>query len=225
MTNMALCTWLNVSRICRSEQIILHELPHIDPALEVGRTIQMIHHPTGCQVFEAHLVVSVGFGERIDAVSPSPAQYVVEVAVLPDAGIVDLVRSAEFVIVDVGDHRLTRDGLPIEQKRIVGYGHHQARRALVTIIGGDHPILLYEARARKTVLFGVGVDGVGQIPPVDEILADRVTPVDPPLIGRALIEEVPLPLPVAQTIWIVQPIFWRAEVIEWAVAISFFALA
>ena len=57
--------------------------------------------------------------------------------------------------------------------------HHVAH--LGAVIDGDHPVLFHQLeqfrRARKAALLRVGIDGIGQIAPVDQIVADRVSPV------------------------------------------------
>ena len=181
--------------------------------------MQMVHHAARRSPFGTHLVVRMGLRQRIYAIRPAAAQHVVELAVLPDARVINLMRPAEFVVVDIGDDRLARNRFPVEQQRIARHGHHQPRLALVPVVGGNHPVRFDKTRPRKAVLLGVGIDRIGQVTPVHQVAADGMPPVHPPLVRIALVEQVPVALPETQAIWVVKPILRCAEVIERPVAV------
>ena len=128
------------------------------------------------------------------------------VAFLPDAGIEDAVRKRRAVGAGDGYDGLAGELLPVEQQGIVRDGHHVAHFGAV--IDGDHAIVLDQRRARKTTFLGVRIDGVGQILPVDEVVADGVAPMLTRVFGGiGLVEEMPAVLPEAEPVWIVERVF------------------
>ena len=113
----------------------------------------------------------------------------------------------------VGDDRGPRDLLPIQQQRIARHGHHVAE--LVAVIHRDHAIGLHQRRARPAGFLGARRDRVGQVAPVDQVVADHVPPMRPRVGGRKrLVEEVPPPLPEAQPVGVVEPALRAHEVVE-----------
>ena len=103
-------------------------------------------------------------------------------------------------------------------------GYHVAH--LGAVIDGDHPVLFDQRRARKAAFFRIGVDGIGQILPVDEIVADGVAPMLTRVFGRVgLVEEMPAVLPETESVGIVERVFRVDIVIDRPVGISLVALA
>ena len=72
----------------------------------------------------------------------------------------------------------------------------------------------------------MGIDGVGQIPPMDQIFTDCVSPVRARIIRRkGLIEQMPLAVPIAQPIRIVERAFRTDEVVQRAIRLVGHALS
>ena len=78
----------------------------------------------------------------------------------------------------------------------------------------------------EAALLRVGVDGIRQVAPVDEVVADGVAPVRAGVLGRvALVEEVPASLPEAQSVGVVQRVLGTDEVVQRAVGVALHRLS
>ena len=103
-------------------------------------------------------------------------------------------------------------------------GHHVAHFGAV--VDGDHAVVLYQGRAGKAALLRVGVDGVGQVAPVDEVVADGVAPVLARVFGGiGLVEEVPAVLPEAESVGIVERVLRVDVVVDGPVGVALVAIA
>ena len=87
----------------------------------------------------------------------------------------------------------------------------------MVIYGTARPAAIFISRSRR------GGERDGQVPPVDQIRAGRVAPVNGAPkwpIGVVLVEQVILPLPLDQAIGVVQPVGWRQKVIAWTMRVT-----
>ena len=70
------------------------------------------------------------------------------------------------------------------------------------------------------MVFGLWVNGVRKIAPVDQVVADGMSPVYPVLSGGAgLLEQVPTVLPVAKSVGIPHPPLGIDEMVDGAMGI------
>ena len=73
------------------------------------------------------------------------------------------------------------------------------------MIHDDDAVVFDEGAAGETLFFGVGVDAIGEVPPMDEIVADGVTPVLAGVFRRiGLVKEVPAALPETEAVGVVE---------------------
>ncbi len=144
---------------------------------------------------------------------------VVDAVLLPDAGVEHRVLARRAVVVRDGDDRLAGDLLPVEQEGVAGDGDHVAD--LRPVVDRYHPVVLGEGTAGEAALLRVGVYCIGQVAPVDQVVADRVPPVRAGVFRRvALVEEVPAALPEAEPVGVVQGVLGAYEVVQRAVGVA-----
>ena len=117
-------------------------------------------------------------------------------------------------------HRPACQLFPVEQQRIARSGDHQS--LLNAVIHGDDPILFDQRGAGEAMALRTRVDGVRKVAPVHQIRTHRVSPVYTFVAVRriALIEEVPVSLPVAEAVGVVVIRFGTHEVVGWPVRIT-----
>ena len=191
------------------EAVIFHKRVQIVPVDQVRRAEEEVgaRASAGC---------CVGQG--------TAGKGVVVVPFLPDAGIEDPVGQGRAVGAGLGNDRRAGELFPVEQQRIVRDGHHVAH--LGAVIHGNNSIVFDQRRARIAAFLRIGVDGIGKVLPVDEIIADGVAPVLTRVFGRAgLVEEMPAVLPETESVWIVQGVFRVDIVVYRPVGIAFIAFA
>ncbi len=188
----------------QGEAVVLVERVQILPGHQVVGTKQ--------EVGAAHLA-----GRRVG--QGAAAQRVVPAALLPDARVEDAVGKRPAIRACHGNDRLAGELLPVEQQRIARGGHHGA--GLGAVVAGDDPVVLDQGRARIAAPFGIGIDRVGEVAPVDQVVAHRVAPVLARILRRvALVEQVPAALPAAQAVGIVQPVLRADEVVPGHVPVT-----
>ena len=101
--------------------------------------------------------------------------------------------------------------LPVQQQRIVGHGDHIAD--LGAVVHRDDPVLFDKRGTGITFIFRAGIQGVGQVLPMNQVVADGVPPVLARVFRRiGLIKKMPAALPEAQTVGIVEHVF-RVDVV------------
>ena len=89
------------------------------------------------------------------------------------------------------------------------------------MVNGDNAIVFGQGRAGEALVFRIGVDGQGQISPVDEVVADGVPPVLSRVLRRiGLIEHVPASLPEAEAVGIVEPAFRIDVMVDWSMRLA-----
>ena len=131
---------------------------------------------------------------------------IVTVAFFPDAGVKDGVGMRRLALAGKWNDRAVGDLLPIQQQRIMRDSDHIAD--FRAVIHGDHAVIFSQRRTRKTAFFGMRIDGIGQILPVNQVIADGMPPVLARVFGRiSLIEQMPASLPKAKPIGVVQGAF------------------
>ena len=120
----------------------------------------------------------------------------------------------------LGNDCLAGEFFPIQQERIPGNGDHVAHADAV--INRDHAIGFNKRRTGKAHVLGIGMNRMGQIAPVNQIGADRVAPMGAGRLFRwvGLIKEMPVALPEAEAIGIIQAAFRTDKVIQRAVRIA-----
>ena len=181
----------------QGEAVVRIERVQILPVRQIVGTEQ--------EVGAAHLA-----GRRVR--QGAAGERVVPAALLPDARVEDGVGKRRVIRSGQGNDRLAGDLLPVEQQRIARGSHHGA--GLGAVVAGDDAVVLHQGRARKAAPFGVGIDRVGKVAPVDQIVTHGVAPVLPRILRRvALVEQVPAALPAAQAVGIVQPVLGAQEVV------------
>ena len=94
----------------------------------------------------------------------------------------------------------------------------------MALVMSEDAIFFDQRSTRPTAVFRTGRKCIGQIAPVDQILADRMGPVRTRIPwGKGLVEEVPTSLPATQAIGIVETPIGIGEVVartKWIVAAS-----
>ena len=141
-------------------------------------------------------------------------QGVVYPVLLPDTGIEDVVGQVR----GMRNHGLACDLFPVQQQRIAGYGHHAPHRSAV--VHGNDPSLLNHGRSGETGPLRIGIDGIGQIAPVNQVITDHVPPVLTWILGRvALVKHMPASLPEAEPVRIIQAVFRADKMIKRMVGI------
>ena len=146
-------------------------------------------------------------------------------------------HKAEIGVAFLPDARIPRWGpadrrflklLPIQEQRVCRDRHHLARGN--ARIKRDHLLVLDNRVSGKAHLLNARIDRVGQIVPVDQVIADRVPPMlaasgdvrrTGELIRRIrLVEEVPAALPEAQPMRVVHLAFGTDEMISGTIAVG-----
>ena len=76
------------------------------------------------------------------------------------------------------------------------------------VVHGDHPVLFHQRGSGEALVFGIRVDAVGQVTPMDQVGRDGVAPVLSRNLGWVgLVEQVPIPLPITEAVGVVEPRF------------------
>ncbi|MBA7677391.1 hypothetical protein ES703_85648 [subsurface metagenome] len=118
-----------------------------------------------------------------------------------------------------GDDCLACNLLPVQEKRIVGYSDHITDHR--PVIHCDHAVFFDECRAGKTTSFRIGINRIGKVAPMDQIVADGVSPVLTRVFRRIrLVEQVPAPLPETESVRVVKPIFRVDVMIDRSVRVT-----
>ena len=197
--------------------VVAHQRIHVI----LGEGVQVL---PGLQVLRAEYEVG-GNSLAAGAVGQrASGEGVVDAVALPDTGVEDRVLPGRAVVFRNGDDRLARDLLPVEEELVAGDGDHVAN--LCPVVDGYDPVVLDEGPAGEAALLRVGVDGIRQVAPADEVVADGVPPVGPGVFRWvALVEEVPASLPEAEPVGVVQSVLGTDEVVQRAVGVALHRLS
>lgn len=123
-----------------------------------------------------------------------------------------------IVIAANGDDRAVAKLFPIEQERIGRDGNHVAD--LGAVVHGDDAVVFHQGCAGIAAFLWVGINGIGQISPMDQIITDGMSPMLTRIFGRVgLVKQMPASLPEADTVGVVQRAFRIDIMIEWSVRI------
>ena len=169
------------------EPVVFDERMQIRPIGEVLRTQQEIRPNP----------LAAGARQR------TARKRVIHPVFFPDARVKHPVGRNRSIGVHHRNHGLARHLFPVQQQRIAGHRNHIAH--LRPVIHRNHAVFLHKRGAGKALLFRIGINGIGQIPPVNQILAHGMPPVLAWILRRIpLIEKVPASLPETKPVRIVQ---------------------
>ena len=173
----------------------------------------------GMQIFPGR---QVGRAQQKFGRAPPPGWFmrqrpagerIVKAILLPDAGVKNVRGGRE------GDDSLPGHFLPVQEQRIVRDSDHVAD--LRAVVDGDHAVVFNQRRAGKAAVFWVGVNGIRQVAPVNQIVADGMSPMLAAVFWRvALIEEMPQALPEAQAVRVIECAFRADEMVKRPVRVA-----